>query len=62
MIPWLFPLAIVVLVIAFALTPGWVAALVAVAIVLVALLGLRTYLGEEGSKVPGWMSGWRWPR
>jgi hypothetical protein len=65
MIPWLFPLAIAVLAIAFAVGPAWVGAIVAAVVLILAGLGWRTYVldGDQPERrLPHWMSGWRPPR
>jgi hypothetical protein len=64
MIPWLFPLAILVLVIVFAVAPDWVAGLVALALLFVAVpLAWRTFRGVHPErKLPDWLPGGRPPR
>ena len=63
MIPWLFPLAILVLVIVFAVAPLWAVGIVAAVIVLAAGFAWRDHVREDpGQGLPRWMSGWRPPR
>jgi hypothetical protein len=68
MIPWLFPLALVALVIVIALAPAWVAGLVG-GLVLFGLvffavpLARRTYDRERPDRrLPDWLPGGRRPR
>jgi Flp pilus assembly protein TadB len=59
MIPWLFPLAILVIVAGMLISP-WVGAAAVVIVVALALAGWRAYM-RDGGTLPRW-SGWRSPR
>jgi hypothetical protein len=68
MIPWLFPLALVALVVVVALTPPWVAGLVA-GVVLSALVFFAVPLASgiyprehPDRRLPDWLPGGRPPR
>jgi hypothetical protein len=64
MIPWLFPVALVVLVILIAVAPVWVSGLVLFALLFFALpLAWRTYQREHPDRqLPDWLPGGRPPR
>jgi hypothetical protein len=56
MIPWLFPLVILVLAITLALAPTWVLALVAAVIVILIGLAWRAYASDDaGPRLPNWV-------
>jgi hypothetical protein len=65
MIPWLFPLALLALAVAFLISP-WVGVPVALIVVVGAGAGWRRSVRGDGSgpvvPLPRWMSGWRPPR